>query len=145
MAYCSIEDITSRMPEPVVKKLTQDDKVSNEVNQTVVSSAIFDATAIIDSKLFQVYTLPISPTPGILLRIAVDLAIYFIYRNRFDNKVPEEVKASYDEAIKQLDKIKSGEELLPGVTKAPSSTFIIKTNMTKEDIYFNKDRMKTFL
>lgn len=144
MPYCSIEDITSRMPEPVVKKLTQDDKVSDEVNQAVVSSAIFDSTAIIDSKLFQVYTLPISPTPGILLRIAVDLTIYFIYRNRFDNKVPEEVKASYDEAIKQLDRIRNGEEQLPGAVHAPSSTFIVKTNMTKDDIYFSKERMNTF-
>jgi phage gp36-like protein len=142
MAYCTINDIVARIPENVLKQLTQVDVRSNEINDNVVVPAISDSTALINSKLCRRYILPLSDS-GILVRLSVDIAIYYIYRNRFDNKVPEEIKSTYDDAIKLLDDIRDGRESLPGAVEVPTRSFIVKTNKRAEDRVFTDSSMKT--
>ena len=143
MSYCSIDDITSRMPIDTVKKLTQDDRASSEINRKVVDIAISDATAIIDNKIGQRYALPLPTVPGILKRISVDIAIYFIYRNRFDNKVPEEVKSTFTESVEVLSNIEKGISNLDGVAERNKTNFVVRTNHSKSSIAFTAESLRS--
>lgn len=142
MAYCSIDDIITRVPERMVKQLTQDDRVSNEINQSVVDSAISDATAIIDGKIWKRYALPVLNS-GILLKLAVDIAIYFIYRNRFDNAMPDEVKKTYTEAMLMLDNIRDGKESIKDAYEATTSASFVSTNKKNVKLVFSQHNLRS--
>ena len=141
MSYCTVENIKERIPEKVIIDLTQDDKVVKTIGMTRLSSAILDSDSIIDSKLSLLYSLPLTNIPSRLIRIAVDLTIYFLYRARFDNSMPDTVKFAYDDAMKYLNGLQNGDEnlVVEGVTHTP----LILTNQLASDLIYSKELRAT--
>ena len=137
MSYCTVDNIKERIPEKVIIDLTQDDKVVKTIGMTRLSSAILDADSIIDSKLSLLYSLPLTNVPTRLIRIAVDLTIYFLYRARFDNTMPDTVKFAYDDAMKFLTDLQNGDEYL--VVSNDSYKPLILTNQLNSDLIYSKE------
>lgn len=141
MSYCTVDDIIARHPEDQVKKLTQVSGSSSQIDIEKVQVAIDDASNLIDNKLCSRYVLPLESS-GRLVKIAVDIAWYFIHRHRHDNEISKEVKESYSDAIVALDAIKSGKEVLIGAVELPSKTAAIKTNQKACDRVFTNDSLR---
>ncbi|MFY3200105.1 gp436 family protein [Achromobacter xylosoxidans] len=70
-----------------------------------VDRALADARNTIDSYIAGRYTLPLSSVPQVLIRIACELARYYLY----DDQFTETVKQRYDANIKFLVGVASGD------------------------------------
>ena len=137
MAYCTITDLTNRIPESVLIQLTQDDKVRDQADTDRVNAAIVDSDALIDSKLHLRYTVPLTTVPANILRIACDIAIFYIYRARFDHTMPESVKEAFQDAVSYLNSVRDGDEMLPGIeiTEDEVEDFILCNQLAADKVY----------
>lgn len=136
MAYCSLNDIKSRIPEKILINITQDDKELQEINEQRVNAAILDADSLIDSKIGIRYNVPLDTVPNRIKRISIDLAIYYMYKARFDTKMPETVQLSYDEAISYLKDVRDAVENISELNLIYE--YVVITNQTKKDRYYSK-------
>lgn len=118
MAYVTQADLVLRFGQTELAQLTDRDGTAGAIVSSVLDSAIADAGAIIDAHLEPAgYTVPISPIPAVIVRIAADLARYFLYAlGGVEDKDAPWVKR-YNDAVRLLEKIMSGDVLLGvGVT-----------------------------
>lgn len=141
MSYCTEANIKSRIPEKILVDLTQDDKNQSELNTDRLTAAIFDADAIIDSKLRTRYVLPMDTVPNELIRIAVDLTVYFLYRARYDNALPDMIKESFSNALSYLNALQTGDELLDAETNGGLDGVIL-TNQHLHDLWYSKRKLR---
>lgn len=139
--YCSVEDILARHNVEVVRKLTQVGGTPAQLDYERVRVAIRDASALIDQKLHTRYVVPVEGSE-ILRKIAIDIAVYYLHRNRHDNEVPKEVKSVYVSATEFLDSVKDGRESLPGATERTVNAKVILTNSNGARRRFTDDKMK---
>lgn len=79
--YCTLEDLLKQVSEGVLIELT-DDEGLGAVNQERVDRAVEDAAALIDSYASARYPTPLDPVPGVLRKIAVDIALYNLFARR---------------------------------------------------------------
>ena len=105
MAYCTQSDILEQLDEDILVQLT-DDADAGVVDTSVVTRAIADAAAEIDSYCGTRYDLPFSPVPVMVRKISVDIAIYNLYARR--KGAPEARQKRYDDAVKTLRDVSKG-------------------------------------
>lgn len=74
----------------------------------LVQRSLNDARDMIDSQIGGRYTLPITPVPAVLERIASDVARYFLY----DDRVTEPITQRYEDAMKLLVAVRDGKAQL---------------------------------
>lgn len=129
--YCTLDDILLRYPFKDIKELTQDDNVSPNIDAARTDVAISDACEFIDSKISKRYEIPLSPVPPRIKRVAVDLAVYYIYKLRYDSKVPEQIDITYKEAVSFLDSIRNCEEDLTGIELKGGNEFIVMSGFAE--------------
>jgi len=102
--YCTQSNLTDRFSEREIIQLTdRSTPPVGMIDTTVLNQAIADAEAEINSYLTG-YTLPLATVPANLVRIASDIARYYLYEDR----VIEQVQTRYDAAIKYLTQVAKG-------------------------------------
>jgi len=74
----------------------------------VLKLAIQSATERIDAALRARYVLPLTHTPTLLRNHALYLARFWLYSRRPETKMPDNVKETYHQALKELEQIASG-------------------------------------
>jgi len=126
MAYSTASDITARYDNEIIKDVS-DNKSTGTINTTLLDVLIADADSLIDTYLLQAFDVPLTTVPTIIKLCSVDIALYKLYRNRYDDKIPKDIISRYEEAIKFLERavefaLKKGVSLLSGVS--------IKSNFT---------------
>lgn len=104
MAYATQQNMVDRFEEAELIQLT-DRENTGSINTVALGQALDDADAKIDGYLASRYTLPLVPIPSALVRIACDIARYFLY----DNHATEEVRNRYKDAEKFLLALGKGE------------------------------------
>ena len=143
MAYCTQDDISpAQLDEDILVQLTDDDGDGDVVDDPV-DRAIADAGAEIDAYCMGRYTVPLSPVPAMIRRIAVDMAIYHLYSRRGDppgNRVDR-----YKNAIRFLEKVSTGGITL-GVAEptVSDSTQPVRVSTDKDDRTFTMAKMTGF-
>lgn len=103
MTYASKTDLEERFGAREILELSDRENTGSTV-VAVVDRALADADAEINGYLSARYTLPLASTPPVLVRMAADMARYYLY----DDKVTDPVKARYDAAVKMLKAISAG-------------------------------------
>lgn len=116
MAYATQNDLEDRFGVPELAQLT-DPVAGTTINATTVARALADADAEIDARLAVRYALPLASVPAVLVRLAADLARYFLW----DARASEQVRHRYKDAVALLDKIASGAVELPAATPLPAA------------------------
>lgn len=106
MPYSDKDDILKQLSEAELIELTDDDELG-VVDEAVVTQAIADADEEIDGHLAGVRTLPLSPVPGILRKVSVDIALWNLH-SRKDDTIPEIRKERYKRAVRFLEKVAEG-------------------------------------
>ena len=107
MAYSIQADIEEQISTDELIELT-DDTGSNAVDPSVISRAIEDADAEIDSYCGGHYAVPFSSVPLMIRKLSVDMAVYHLFSRRSVLKVPEERQKRYDNAIRFLRDVSKG-------------------------------------
>jgi phage gp36-like protein len=142
--YCQVSDINAVAPTQDLVDLT-DDLNTGQMNQTLITQYISDASEVIDDYLRGRYTLPFTaPAPGILLQICRSIALYNLYGRRIRLNPPEAIKAASDRAYKLLDKIQSGEIVLGVADAAPDTPNSGAIRYSEEHHTFTKCRLRDY-
>jgi len=103
MTYATQQNLIDRFGQTEIAQLT-DRTAGTTIDATVVAKALADADGEINGYLAIRYTLPLSPVPTIIERLACDIARYYL----FEDRVTEIVKARYDAAVKFLANVSKG-------------------------------------
>lgn len=104
--YATKQDLLDRFGETELVQLT--DRTSmppSAIDDTVVDQALNDASAQIDGYLVAAgYALPLASIPHRLVKVASDIARYFLHGKAAD----ETVRDAYDDGIKWLTDVSKG-------------------------------------
>lgn len=137
MGYCSKEDIDKLYGTDLLVKIADYDR-DGEPDPDVVQSGIDAADEICDAYLSAQYTIPVSPTPGIVKNCAIDIAVYKIALGRTGRT--DEMRVRYEDALAILEKISTGKVGLglPPVTDEDGTT--TNPNVTRSGRSFDSWR-----
>lgn len=121
MTYATVQDLIDRYGEREMIQLTDiDEPRTDAVVSARAQRALDDAAAEVDGYLAGLYALPLSPVPGTLRRVAIDIARYHL------GSVPTDSSEAkrYDDAIKFLRLVARGEIKLgvDGAGAEPAAT-----------------------
>lgn len=117
MAYCTLTDIKRMVDEDDLISLT-DDTDTGDINADVVSAAIADSDAMIDTYLMGRYSVPVAPVPAIIRKLSVDISLYNLYSRR--GRVSETTEQRYKDAVGMLRDVSKGNAGIAGIADAPS-------------------------
>ncbi len=101
--YCTKADMLARGWEKELIQLTDKSKLG-VIDDGILSQAIADASAEIDSYLQGRYSLPLTISVPNLTRICCDIARYYL----FETKVTEQVQSRYDAVSRYLVQVAKG-------------------------------------
>ena len=79
---------------------------NGDPDSAVIQKALDDASDEIDTYIAAKYQLPLATTPKVLTRIAIDIAVYRMAPEA--DKLTEERRRRYTDAVKFLDKVAKG-------------------------------------
>ncbi len=117
MPYATLQDLVDRFGYEQLAQLSDRD-AGITVDEVVVGRALADADAEIDGYLVALYALPLASVPALLVRMACDIARYRL----FGDRVTEQVRQLYTDAVRDLKAIASGAIKIDGVAPlAPSA------------------------
>lgn len=136
--YTTLERIRKVISEEELIRLT-DDTGSGAVDTDVVDHAIESAGDEIDAYLGR-YSLPLNPVPGILAKLADDLAVFNLY-SRHDLP-PEHRQKRYDNSIALLKKIDKGELTLGAAD--PQDGNVDKPEISGSERIFSREKLKGY-
>ena len=117
MPYATLQDLVDRFGYEQLAQLSDRD-AGAVIDETVVGRALADADAEIDGYLTALYALPLASVPALLVRMACDIARYRL----FGDRVTEQVRQLYTDAVRDLKAIASGTIKIDGAAPlAPSA------------------------
>lgn len=119
--YATQQNLIDRFGERELIELTDRAEPSlGTIDAVVIAKKLADADATINGYLAVKYTLPLSPVPAMLERLGCDIARYYLYEDR----VTEQVKRRYDDAIAYLKGVANGTVNLgvDAANQAPASS-----------------------
>lgn len=117
MPYCTLSDLTARLPETSLIQLT-DELGLGMVDTAKTTAAIERAGQEIDAWCGGRYQVPFAAPPAILTALAAELAIYYLY-GRTQDEIPEAWKDAHKNALALLRAIAEGKVSLG---EAPQAT-----------------------
>jgi len=129
MTYATQQDLVDRFGTTELVQLT--DPAGLAINTTTVARALADADAEIDTRISARYALPLASVPTVLVRVAADLARYFLW----DARATEQVRNRYKDATALLDKIGRGDVSVPGaalLTPAAGSVAVLASAPSRQ-------------
>ncbi len=134
MSYCTQQDLIDRYGEAELIQLT-DRNNTGAIDIDVLNRAIEDADGDIDSRIGSRFTAPITPIPKPLIRVACEIARYYLY----DDDVTETIESRFKAAIRFLDGVAAG-KITVGVTEAGEKPVSNNTaTMQSGGNVFNRD------
>lgn len=121
--YGNLDQLKKRISEDTLIQLT-DDQDMGVINEAVITEIAAGVDELIDGYLRGNYGLPLSPVPGLIQAIALDLYVYEIFGRRPTFGIPEAVDKKRAAQVKVLEKIQSGAVQLgsAGAVSAPAQT-----------------------
>ncbi|URL01244.1 DUF1320 domain-containing protein [Avibacterium sp. 20-126] len=106
--YITTGELYTAFSRKTLVQLSNDEPTAMEPNLAVLDTAIKVANERIDAALRSRYTLPLVEVPTLISQHALTLARYWLYARRPETKMPETVKETYTQAVKELEQIATG-------------------------------------
>ncbi|MDA3977899.1 gp436 family protein [Gallibacterium sp. AGMB14963] len=106
--YITADMLIAAFGRNILVQLSNDDSRATEIALPVINAAIQVASERIDAALRSRYQLPLTETPTVISQHCLSLARYWLYARRPETKMPETVKETYQQAIKELEHIATG-------------------------------------
>ncbi len=115
MTFATLSDLQARFGDREIKLLADRDN-DGVIDAGVVESALEDADAEIVSLIGQAVSIDTANLPRNLVRLACEIARFRLY----GANVGEEVRKRYEDAVRQLRLIATGQATLDGGAAAPA-------------------------
>ena len=124
--YCSISDLQQRFDADELLDLAPQKTDPTKLDMLRLSKACADAAEEIDSYAGRRYTLPIASCSAVLTGYACDIARYRLHTDR----MPENVRKRYEDALKWLADVAAGRVVLVGAellnAATPGGSVVVK-------------------
>ena len=127
MSYATIAQFVTAFPNEAIE-LTTYDAQATAPDEVVLQAALDKSSAKINSYLRGLYTLPLPSVPAELVGAELDMTRYYLDRNN----PMEDVRKRFDDAIKMLRGIKSGEVVLDVGSEETTVNLIQATDRDRE-------------
>lgn len=139
MPYASQQDLVDRFGALELTQLT-DRESEAAIDADVVAKALSDADELIDSYIAARVALPLATTPARLVRVAGDIARYYLHAD----SPTEQVKAAYREAIAWLRDVGQGKATLGEGGVAAAAPADAGVEFVGDDRLFTRTGMRDF-
>jgi phage gp36-like protein len=139
MSYATQQDLVDRFGSAELAGLT-DPVAGSTINATTVTRALTDADAEIDTRLSARYDTPLATVPAVIVRLAADLARYFLW----DVRATEQVRNRYKDAVALLDKISKGDVMVPGATLLTPAAGSVAVGFSSSTTQFSSTLLDSF-
>ncbi len=106
--YITAQTLQDAFSKTVLIQLSNDDSRATAVNTDVIEKAIMVACERIDTALRGRYRLPLTDVPELIKYHALYLARHWLYARRPESKMPDTVKETYAQTLKELEQIATG-------------------------------------
>lgn len=116
MTYATVADMTYRYQRSHLDRLTSSKTDSGLPDDTLIMTALADATALMDSYIVARYTLPLTVAPATLPQVCCVIAWYYM----LDMQATDQATQRYKDAIRWLEGVRDG-KLPLGTDTAGSS------------------------
>lgn len=142
MSYSVQADLLAQISNEQMLQLTDDAELGS-INTDRINEAIAAADAEIDGYLANKYAVPVAaPVPALVKKLSIDFTVYNLWRRR--QKVPEDVRKAYEDALAMLGKIAAG-EISIGVDPPPTeSSKSSGGEVFGPERIFDRDKMGSF-
>lgn len=144
MPYSTQQNLIDRFGAAEIIQLTDrpdraDPQNAGSIDVSVLNQAIADADAEINAHLTS-YPLPLTTVPPKLVRIASDIARYYLY----DDQMTDTVRQRYEDALAYLKAVAAGKIPLPpdAFGAAPAATDDV--DYTAAETVFTQQALKGF-
>lgn len=107
MSYATQQNLIDRFGEAELKEVADRDG-DTVLDAAVIAGVLADADDLIDSYIGKRYALPLATTPTRLVRLAADIARYYLY----EDSPTEVVKTAYRDALAFLRDVSEGKAVL---------------------------------
>lgn len=141
--YCTADDMTQRFSEEELIQLTDKDGSAEGVVVAVLEQAISDASATINGYIGGRCELPLTSVPAILVRMACDIARYFLYDDQLGDE--HQVTKRYEDAIKFLEQVSAGKVDLGISAKGERPNTTATAMMTSAGSVFSRKNSRGFM
>jgi phage gp36-like protein len=105
MGYASREDIDKLYGTDLLIRVADYDR-DGQPDPDVIARGLEAADEICDAYLSAQYTIPVTPTPGVVKNCAIDIAVYKMALGRTGRT--DEMRVRYEDALALLEKISTG-------------------------------------
>ncbi len=136
MPYATLQDLVDRFGYEQLAQLSDRDAAVT-VDEVVVGRALADADAEIDGYLVALYALPLASVPALLVRMACDIARYRL----FGDRVTEQVRQLYTDAVRDLKAIASGAIKIDGMAPLAPSAASTTIRVSAPSPLFGRDTL----
>lgn len=121
------------------------DRNTDQLNDTWINQALDQADEEIDSFLGRRFVLPLETVPGILNKVAITIAFYWLGDR--DNQVTDLLEKRYEKALTTLKEIASGKrELGLPTIEAPAESSVGKVELIQDnERLFTRNSLKSIL
>lgn len=140
MPYCSLTDLIAAESEAALIQLT-DDAGSGTVDESITAQVIATASDEIAARLRGRVTVP-ATVPDIVKLIAVELAVWNLYRRRFSNNMPDAMLSRRKQALADLERVAKGEIRI--TDEQADAKIAASVGVRTRDKHFNDDLMDRF-
>lgn len=144
--YCTIDDLLKQSSAEVLIRCT-DDEGNEEINQDIVTEKIIDAQTEIDSYCRSQYNVPFAPVPGLIKKLAVDIALYnLISRRGLHEDSPDIILVKrYKDAVRLLENLAKGIVTIgTGTDMSTAALAAQQVNIQSAKRHFTRDKMRGF-
>lgn len=111
MPYATQQDLVDRFGTDELVQLSNR-AGGDTIDAAVVAKHLADADSMIDTYLAARYAIPVTPSPPLLVKLAADLARFFLH----GKSATETVRDAYQDAVKVLQEIARGLAVVPGAS-----------------------------
>lgn len=140
--YIVQADLLSQISEHQLVQLTDDEKTGLVVDARV-DEAIGSAEAEVNGYVATRYAVPVAaPAPDLIKKLSITITVYLLYRRR--QRVPDDVRTAYEDAIAMLKDIARGVITL-GIDPPPAeSTKASAGEVSGPERIFSRDKLGSF-
>ena len=143
--YCTVDDLRKQSSEEFLLRCTDDDG-AGEINQAIIDEKISDAQMEIDSYCRTQYAVPFETVPGLIRKLAVDIALYNLVSKRgIDEESPDVILVKrYRDATKLLENLAKGIVTIGPITDGGPAPQPQQASVFSSPRRFNRGSMRGF-
>lgn len=139
MSYATQQNLVDRFGELELIQLTNREG-GETIDADVVSEALADADELVDSYIANRASLPLADVPPRLVRVAGDIARYFLYADA----PTEQVRTAYKDALAWLREVAQGRATLGNDGVSAASPAEAAVEFTGDDRLMTRTGLKDF-